>query len=68
LPKPAKARSTEPERIRLKLVPESIEQAIAELDSDGQAFHVFLDEFSGGIQIAYRQADGSVVIIEPVVP
>jgi ribosomal subunit interface protein len=68
LPKPTKARSTEPERIRLKLVPESIEQAIAELDSDGQAFHVFLDEFSGGIQIAYRQADGSVVIIEPVVP
>ena len=67
-PKRAKARTAEPERIRLKLVPESVEQAIAELDSDGQAFHVFLDEFSGGIQIAYRQADGSVVIIEPVVP
>ena len=65
-PKPA--RNTEPERIRMKLLPESIEQAIAELESDGQAFHIFLDEFSGGIQIAFRRADGSVAIIEPVIP
>ncbi len=64
----SKPRTTEPERIRMKLLPESIEQAIAELDSDGQAFHVFLDEFSGSIQIAFRRADGSVAIIEPVVP
>jgi putative sigma-54 modulation protein len=61
-------RFSEPERIRLKLLPESIEQAIAELESDGQAFHIFLDEFSGGIQILFRRADGSVAIIEPVVP
>jgi len=61
-------RRAEPERIRMKLMPESIEQAIAELESDGQAFHIFLDEFSGGIQIAFRRADGSVAIIEPVVP
>jgi putative sigma-54 modulation protein len=66
--RPPKPRTEEPDRIRLKLVPESIEQALAELDADGQAFHVFLDEFSGGIQIAYRRADGSVAIIEPVVP
>jgi putative sigma-54 modulation protein len=66
--KAAKPRTDEPERIRMKLVPESVEQALAELDSDGLAFHVFLDEFSGGIQIAYRRADGSVAIIEPVVP
>jgi putative sigma-54 modulation protein len=65
---PTSARNSEPERIRMKLMPESIDQAIAELDSDGQAFHVFLDEFSGGIQIAYRRADGSVAIIEPVIP
>ena len=65
---PASPRRAEPERIRMKLMPESIEQAIAELDSDGQAFHIFLDEFSGGIQIAFRRADGSVAIIEPVVP
>jgi len=62
------SRSDEPERIRMKLLPESIEQAIAELDSDGEAFHLFLDEFSGGIQIAFRRADGSVAIIEPVIP
>ena len=68
LSKPARSRSNEPERIRMKLLPESIEQAIAELDSDGQAFHVFLDEFSGGIQIAFRRADGSVAILEPIVP
>ena len=61
-------RNTEPERIRMKLLPESIEQAIAELESDGQAFHIFLDEFSGGIQIAFRRADGSIAIIEPVIP
>ncbi len=67
-PKSSKPRSTEPERIRIKLLPESLEQAITELDQDGQAFHVFLDEFSGGIQIAFRRPDGSVAIIEPVVP
>jgi putative sigma-54 modulation protein len=61
-------RDSEPERIRLKLLPESLEQAIADLEADGQAFHVFLDEFSGGIQIAFRRADGSVAIIEPIVP
>lgn len=61
-------RTAEPERIRLKLLPESTEQAIAELVSDGEAFHIFLDEFSGGIQIAFRRADGSVAIIEPVIP
>ncbi|TMD31461.1 MAG: ribosome-associated translation inhibitor RaiA [Chloroflexi bacterium] len=66
--KTAQPRTSEPERIRMKLMPESIEQAIAELESDGQAFHVFLDEFSGGIQIAFRRADGSVAIIEPVIP
>jgi hypothetical protein len=28
---------------------------------------VFLDEDSGGIEIAFRRADGSVAVIEPVV-
>jgi len=61
-------RSTEPERIRQKLLPMSIDEAIAELESDGQSFRVFLDEDSGAIQIAFRRADGSVAILEPVVP
>ena len=64
----AQPRTSEPERIRMKQMPESIEQAIAELESDGEVFHVFLDEFSGGIQIAFRRADGTVAIIEPVIP
>lgn len=61
-------RSTEPERIRLKVRPMSLAEAVAELESDGQAFHVFLDEDSGTIQIAVRRADGSVAVIEPVIP
>jgi len=61
-------RSTEPERIRIKLRPTSVEDAIAELQSDGQSFHVFLDEDSGLVEVAFRRTDGSVGIIEPIVP
>jgi putative sigma-54 modulation protein len=61
------ARSSEPERIRMKLHPKSVEDAIAELEADGQSFHVFLNEDSGGIQIAFRRTDGSVGVIEPIV-
>jgi putative sigma-54 modulation protein len=61
-------RSTEPERVRMKLRPMTISEAVAELEADGQAFHVFLDEDSGAIQIAVRRADGSVAVIEPIVP
>jgi putative sigma-54 modulation protein len=60
-------RSTEPERIRMRLRPMSVEDAISELQSDGQSFHVFLDEDSGQIQIAFRRTDGSVGVIEPIV-
>jgi putative sigma-54 modulation protein len=61
-------RSTEPERIRMKLRPVSVEDAISELQSDGQSFHVFLDEDSGLVEVAFRRTDGSVGIIEPIVP
>jgi putative sigma-54 modulation protein len=60
--------STEPERIRLKLRPVSVEDAISELLSDGQSFHVFLEEDSGMVQVAFRRTDGSIGIIEPVIP
>ena len=60
-------RPTEPERIRLKLRPMTVADAIAELESDGQTFVVYLDEDSGAIQIVARRADGSVAVIEPVV-
>ena len=62
------ARSPEPERIRLKLHPMTVAEAVAELESHGQAFHMYLDEDSGAIQIVARREDGSVALIEPVVP
>jgi hypothetical protein len=52
----------------MKLRPVSVEDAIAELQSDGQSFHVFLDEDTGNVEIAFRRSDGSVGVIEPVVP
>jgi putative sigma-54 modulation protein len=67
-PEEGNERSTEPERIRMKLLPMSVGDAISELQSDGQSFHVFLDEDSGNIEIAFRRTDGSVGIIEPVIP
>jgi putative sigma-54 modulation protein len=63
-----KEKSTEPERIRMKLRPMSVEDAISELQSDGHSFHVFLDEDSGLVEVAFRRTDGSVGIIEPIVP
>jgi putative sigma-54 modulation protein len=64
----ATKRPAEPERIRLKLYPQSVGDAIAELQADGQNFHVFLDEDSGAIEIAFRREDGTVAVLEPVVP
>jgi putative sigma-54 modulation protein len=60
-------RSAEPERIRMKLRPMTVSEAVDELEADGQAFLVFLDEDSGAIQILARRADGSMALIEPVV-
>jgi hypothetical protein len=45
----------------------TVSEAVDELEADGQAFHVFLDEDSGAIQILARRADGSMALIEPVV-
>ena len=61
------ARSPEPERIRLKLRPMSISEAVSELEADGQPFFVFLNEDSGAIEIVARRADGTVAVIEPIV-
>jgi putative sigma-54 modulation protein len=61
------ARSPEPERIRMKLRPMSISEAVSELEADGQAFFVFLNEDSGAIEIVARRADGTVAVIEPIV-
>jgi putative sigma-54 modulation protein len=66
-PGPEEPRSAEPERIRMKLRPMTISEAVAELEADGQAFYVFLDEDSGAVEIVARRADGSVALIEPII-
>jgi putative sigma-54 modulation protein len=60
--------SAEPERVRLKLKPMSLSDAVSELLADSHAFFVYLDEDSGAILIVAKRADGSVTVIEPVVP
>ncbi len=65
---PAPARSSEPERLRLKVRPMSIAEASSELLADSQPFLVYLDEDSGELQIMVKRADGSLAVIEPVVP
>jgi putative sigma-54 modulation protein len=64
----APERLDEPERIRMKLQAQTVDEAVKELEEDGQNFHVFVEETSGEIEIAFMRADGSVAIIEPVVP
>jgi putative sigma-54 modulation protein len=61
------ARSSEPQRVRMKVMPMTMSEAVSKLESDSQAFLVFLDEASGVVQIAVKRADGSVAVIEPVV-
>jgi putative sigma-54 modulation protein len=64
----ARARSEEPERLRLKLRPMSVSEASSELLADSQPFLVYLHEDSGEIQIMVKRADGSLAVIEPVIP
>ena len=61
-------RPAEPERLRLKLRPMSEEEARSELTADSQPFVIYLAEDSGEIQILVERADGSLAVIEPVVP
>lgn len=64
----APPRSSEPQRLRLKLRPMSVSEASTELLADSQPFLVYLDEDSGEIQIMVKRADGSLAVIEPVIP
>jgi putative sigma-54 modulation protein len=64
----APTRPAGPERLRLKLRPMTEDEAVAELQADSQAVVVYLDEDTGEIQIMVRRADGSLAVIEPVVP
>lgn len=58
----------EVERVRMKLRPESIEDAEAALDGARHPFYVFLDESSGLVNVCFRRPDGGLTVIEPVVP
>ena len=55
------------ERIRLKLQPQSIADAVAALESSRNPFYVFLDEASGRVQVCFRRTDGGLAVLEPVV-
>jgi len=64
----ATSRPVEPERLRLKLRPMSESEAVSELQADSQPVIVYLDEDTGEIQIMVRRADGSLAVIQPIVP
>lgn len=68
LPEERAVRSSEPERLRLKVRAMTVEEAVSELQADTQPFLVFLNEDSGSLHIAVRRADGSLAVIEPIVP
>ena len=61
-------RDEEPERLRLKVRPMSVAEASSELTADSQPFLVYLDEDSGELHIMVKRADGSLAVIEPVLP
>jgi putative sigma-54 modulation protein len=58
----------EVERVRLKLRPETIEDAEAGLAAGRHPFYVFLDEVTGAVSVCFRREDGGLTVIEPVVP
>ncbi len=64
----ATSRPDEPERLRLKLRPMSESEAVSELQADSQPVIVYLDEDTGEIQIMVRRTDGSLAVIQPIVP
>jgi putative sigma-54 modulation protein len=55
------------ERVRLKLRPESLQDAEAALATGRHPFYVFLDESSGMVNVCFRRPDGGLTVIEPVV-
>jgi len=65
---PAPKHSGEPERLRLRVKTQTVFEAIKDLEADGQTFHVFLEEDTGEIAIAYYRSDGTPAVIEPVIP
>ncbi len=56
------------ERVRLKLHPQSLEDAAEALAVSRNPCYVFLDEGTGTVSVCFRRADGGLTVIEPVVP
>ncbi|MGH7904732.1 MAG: ribosome hibernation-promoting factor, HPF/YfiA family [Candidatus Dormibacteraceae bacterium] len=57
-----------PQRRKVRLQPRSAQKILSELATGEEAFRVFLDEDGGEVKVAYRRRDGSLAIIEPVIP
>jgi putative sigma-54 modulation protein len=68
LAEPDEERDPGPERIRMKLRPETLEDAVQALDGASQPFYVYLDEETGAVNVCFRRPDGGLAVIEPVVP
>jgi len=56
------------ERLRMKLRPQALEEAVAALDAGEHPCYVFLDEDTGVVNVCYRREDGGLTVIEAVVP
>jgi putative sigma-54 modulation protein len=57
-----------PEWIRMKLRPQTLEDALLALETATQPFYVYLDEETGAVNVTFRRPDGRVAVIETVVP
>ena len=57
-----------PEYIRVKLRPETLEDAVLALETSAQPFYVYLDEETGAVNVCFHRPDGGVAVIETVVP
>jgi ribosomal subunit interface protein len=60
-------RRGELERIRLRLQPESVEDAEAALAAGRNPCYVFLDEGTGMVNVCFRRPDGGLTVLESVV-
>jgi ribosome hibernation promoting factor len=56
-----------PDRVKQRVLPETVEEAAAALEANGHLFHLFLDDGTGELQVIYRRADGSLAVLEPIV-
>jgi len=64
---PAQPGAGELERVRLKLRPQSVEEAEEALAAGRNPCYVFLDESTGDVNVCFRRPDGGLTIIEAVV-